>query len=227
MNSGENSVTTPGSFQPLGQAGLASLPGGWLPLPYSWTAPRQENSRPELVCWQLATDGRQLRFSARFAVELCDAFGASAAPPAAVEDITEAFTQAFTEGLWQGLVAECFLGREGEDAYTELNLAPDGRWWACRFTRYRERTLEQPCYVGTSQRWVEASGERCASLLLPIDLLGTAAESPAKLRLVATAIIPAGELLGERAEYLTSRQPPVGEPDFHLRELRRAVVLGE
>lgn len=46
----------------------------------------------------------------------------------------------FIEGLWKGRVAEAFLLCRSSGRYLELNLAPNGDWWAALFSGPRMRT---------------------------------------------------------------------------------------
>jgi hypothetical protein len=46
--------------------------------------------------------------------------------------------------LWQSTCFEAFIGRPGDPAYRELNLAPNGNWNLYALTGYRENLKEWP-----------------------------------------------------------------------------------
>lgn len=45
----------------------------------------------------------------------------------------------FIEGLWEDDVLEAFISTTNNQ-YLEINLSPNGNWWACYFDDYRKRS---------------------------------------------------------------------------------------
>lgn len=118
----------------------------------------------------------------------------------------------FQEELWRYDVAEFFLSHPENGSYLEVNLAPNGAWWACLFRAPRERWGKEHGRIAG----VEAEGEVsesswCATLSIPV----------AALRALPVGF---GEGWGLNAAFILSspnqRFISVGElgpgvPDFH------------
>jgi hypothetical protein len=121
-------------------------------------------------------------------------------------DSTEGVFQA---ELWHYEVAEIFFADADGNHYLEVNLAPNGAWWACRFAQIRQAERLQPDFqnVRTSAT-LTASGWQ-ASIRLPANLLRDFG-SP---RFNVTAIL--GQ---EKQQFLSHFPLPGKEPDFHQPE---------
>lgn len=140
------------------------------------------------------------------------------AAPAAVHPA--AVPGAFTSDLWRFDAAELFLGRAGDAAYLELNLAPNGAWWSCEFTapRVRRRARDVPLPgVRTEAAAPDAGGWR-AALGVPLAALGEASG----LADGTTANV-AFVVAGPTGTFASAAPPPAGPPDFHAPGLRRPV----
>lgn len=112
----------------------------------------------------------------------------------------------FVEGLWASDVVELFVGEAGAEGYLELNLAPTGAFWLCRFARYRERHAASP---GTPL-WLDAvssirEGSWQAAISLPRDTL-----PPLDLDRVNACAIRE-----DPRRFYTMAPPRTAEPDFH------------
>lgn len=120
----------------------------------------------------------------------------------------------FYEGLWKETALELFIGSNRSDAYTEINLAPHGAWWLQRF--------DAPCQRATTKK----PTARNFTQFVPQQWLSTLSISRNQLELpaldsltanVAAAITPGGKLL-------SWNKIPAGKPDFHLKQLRTAII---
>jgi len=114
----------------------------------------------------------------------------------------------FLTELWRYDVAELFLLEPESGRYLEINLAPNGGWWACWFVRMREPSPEQPNFESLS---IHAKGELSeshweASIRLPLSLF----ENPATLRYNFTAIVNS-----PKQRFLTAFPLGPEQPDFH------------
>jgi hypothetical protein len=129
---------------------------------------------------------------------------------------------AFVAGLWRFDVAELFLGRTGDPAYLEVNLAPNGAWWSCEFTAPRRRRHEHdvPLPGVRTHATPSASGGWDAALGVPLavlrDRIGFDDRSTANVTFVVDA--PA-------ARYLCAAPATAGAPDFHAPGLRTPVRI--
>jgi hypothetical protein len=52
----------------------------------------------------------------------------------------------FTPGLWEYDVAELFIADGNSGQYLEFNIAPNGAWWAAKFSSTRIQSEEQPAF---------------------------------------------------------------------------------
>lgn len=119
---------------------------------------------------------------------------------------------AFTEGLWLGDVAELFLADPVGGAYLEFNLAPNGAWWAAKFTSPRVRSPQQPDFLTavTSHRQETDGNGWCAALRVPLVLLQNEIDFGLRTTANATAILNTPV----QTFHSAARLPGV-EPDFH------------
>ncbi len=118
----------------------------------------------------------------------------------------------FTEGLWEYDVAELFLANPKTGAYLEFNLAPNGAWWAAKFSAPRVRTEEQPDFRSfVTSHWEDVSNETwCAAICVPLTLLEEEISFGAETTANATAILNSPHQTFQSAHKL-----PGTEPDFH------------
>jgi hypothetical protein len=81
----------------------------------------------------------------------------------------------FTEGLWEYDVAELFMADPESGAYLEFNLAPNGAWWAAKFTSPRVRSPVQPDFEAAVEAHFSDDGDGTwfAALAIPTAFLGT------------------------------------------------------
>lgn len=118
----------------------------------------------------------------------------------------------FTEGLWEHDVAELFLADSISGIYLEFNLAPNGAWWAAKFTAPRVRSAVQPDFASiVSIHWEEISEEGwCAAIRVPLAFLEKEISFGADTTANATAI-----LNSPLQTFHSARKLPGAEPDFH------------
>jgi len=153
--------------------------------------------RPPL-CFTLAADPSNLWFVA------------TRQAPATCSPGTE--PGSFAEGLWEHDVAELFLANPTTGAYLEFNLAPNGAWWAAKFSAPRIRAKAQPDFPSiVTSHWEDISYDTwCAAICIPLTLLekeiGFGAETTAN----ATAI-----LNSPLQTFHSAHKLPGTEPDFH------------
>jgi hypothetical protein len=189
------------------------------PTPLGWpvaTLPLAEIARD----WS----GHALSPPAAFAVAVDPArlwlVAARAVPPALRP---HAVPGAFTPELWRWDVAELFVGSRERDAYVELNLAPDGAWWACEFTAPRRRRQAEPLAPPRVRTWAAATadGGWRSALAVPLGVVRDAvgADEGSWCGHVAFVLNPPD------ARFLTSGDPLTGAPDFHAPAVRRPVVF--
>lgn len=118
----------------------------------------------------------------------------------------------FVPGLWEYDVAELFIGDPKTGSYLELNLAPNGAWWAAKFGSPRVFSDVQPDFVGavSTRRQEEIDDGWFAAIIVPIAFLreeiGFGLGSTAN----ATFIMNSPEQTFHSACKL-----PGAEPDFH------------
>jgi hypothetical protein len=119
---------------------------------------------------------------------------------------------AFTEGLWEWDVAELFLGHPARGEYLEFNLAPNGAWWAAKFSAPRVRALEQPDFQSavTSHGDEISEGGWCAGIRVPLDFL----EKEISLCPQTTANVTA-ILNSPQQTFHSACRLPGADPDFH------------
>ncbi len=112
--------------------------------------------------------------------------------------------------LWEHTCFELFVGREGEQAYYELNLAPSSEWAIYAFSEYRNpagvpREIPPPeISVRKSDDLVELDARVSLLELFP-------SSEPPRLRIALSAVI---ETSAGRHSYWALRHPR-DRPDFH------------
>lgn len=119
---------------------------------------------------------------------------------------------AFTEGLWEWDAAELFLADPAGGAYLEFNLAPNGAWWAAKFTAPRVRAQPQPDFQSAvTSHWEKTSDSGwCAAIRIPLDFLERVIGFGEQTTANATAILNSPHQTFHSAAKLMGT-----EPDFH------------
>jgi hypothetical protein len=120
----------------------------------------------------------------------------------------------FVEGLWNKDVAEIFVASSESPVYQEFNLAPNGAWWSCFFSKYRKRDtagFKMPQGVTThsnigSDSWQAAISIPLNQFCVPLDLEDTTR---------ANVSFVVGKA---KRQYLTWANIQQREPDFHRAE---------
>ena len=118
----------------------------------------------------------------------------------------------FQEELWEYEVAEFFLSHPENGSYLEVNLAPNGAWWACLFRAPRERwSADVEVMKGVRAEAEIGKNFWSASLSMPISVLR---DLPVGFGegwgLNATFILEPPEI-----RYLTATSLGVAPLDFH------------
>lgn len=120
-------------------------------------------------------------------------------------------------GLWEATCFECFLGREEDPGYLELNVSPSGNWNSFAFVALREgmhETTRLEC-LG-SQASVDAqSGTLSARLALESDIA-----TARHLWLGLSAVLADHE--GQLHYFALGHETP--RPDFHDRRNHRLIT---
>ena len=111
----------------------------------------------------------------------------------------------FVEGLWQADVIELFVREPSSAGYHEINLAPTGAWWHCRFEEYRLRTGPVPGEV-RALSCIDEEGWSAAVALPRAALPGV---DLAAVRWNVCAIA------GDPRRFYTHEPAGPGSPDFH------------
>ena len=115
----------------------------------------------------------------------------------------------FFEGLWQHDVAEVFFLEPESGRYLEVNLAPNGAWWACWHSGARVRQKRQPDFSKIEAHGLTNEHRWEASIHLPTALFA----SVATLRFNMTFV-----LNSPKQSFLSLAQLPGKQPDFHQPE---------
>ncbi len=112
--------------------------------------------------------------------------------------------------LWESTCFEAFIGRPGERAYRELNLAPNGHWNVYALTDYRENLEEWKAVQ--ELRYALRRSDQHVELTCELDLSGWIAADQA-LEISLTAVLDHG---GTGCSYWAWHHQ--GEQaDFHIR----------
>lgn len=117
---------------------------------------------------------------------------------------------AFQAELWMYDVAEFFIAAAEGTPYMEVNLCPNGAWWACLFSETRVAAAggEPPVGVQAAGQ-ISDLGWEC-SIRIPVSELAARGINPENCRLTATAILDTPQQI-----FLTTAPDLSGEPDFH------------
>jgi len=121
------------------------------------------------------------------------------------------------DGLWQTTCLEAFWGFAGQDAYWELNLAPNGDWNIYRLSHYRGPLV--PVALEVPPAWEVRRSVRELEVVVELDLSEVAgAEDPAMaglpVEISLTAVI---DQVGQGVSYWALAHTGA-EPDFHRRD---------
>jgi len=79
----------------------------------------------------------------------------------------------FIPGLWKYDVAELFIADPEGNAYLEFNLAPNGAWWAAKFSSPRELCEIQPDFQNHIRTYHDVEDADCwvAAVSIPLGFL--------------------------------------------------------
>lgn len=116
----------------------------------------------------------------------------------------------FQEGLWEFDVAEAFFQETESGRYLEVNLAPNGGWWASWHSGVRVREERQPDFSQIKTKGECKPDSWKASIFLPASLFH---EPLPSLRYNLTAI-----LNSPQQTFHTLASLPGKNPDFHQPE---------
>jgi hypothetical protein len=121
------------------------------------------------------------------------------------------------DGLWQTTCLEAFWGFAGQDAYWELNLAPNGDWNLYRLSHYRGPLT--PVELEVPPAWQVRRSARELEVVVELDLGEVAGGDESgvaglPLEVSLTAVI---EQVGQGVSYWALAHTGA-EPDFHRRD---------
>jgi hypothetical protein len=156
---------------------------------------------PSPLWWVMAVDPQFLWFGGSL--------------PGGGSRVSHARAGEYCEGLWEGDVFELFLKEPG-GRYLELNISPEGAWWAMEHTSYRTRVpyLRPPKVVHLDTevlegRWSALIGLERDSLPFPVT---------PSMKVHVSGIVYGGETV-----YISSHSVPTEEPDFHREEVFQGI----
>ncbi len=119
----------------------------------------------------------------------------------------------FTPLLWKYDVTELFLRGEGVKPYMEINLAPNGAWWAAVFDDPR---VDHPGVDAASMPvrsfGRSESSQWAAELRLPLAVLETLGWKLPELHACACAVLRQAD---GSYRYTSTSMRPGEKPDFH------------
>ena len=118
----------------------------------------------------------------------------------------------FREELWRWDVAELFIAARDRSRYLELNLAPQGAWWACLFEGPRvasEVPLAESSGIETFAD-PDSSFSWTAAARIPLEFLREQLNFNDRSPVNITFIIDSPQ-----QKFLSSADLGPGEPDFH------------
>ncbi|MBG7608582.1 MAG: hypothetical protein IZT59_11225 [Verrucomicrobia bacterium] len=112
------------------------------------------------LAFSLASDSKHLWFIA------------TRQAPASV--LPDAIPGRFTPDLWKHDVAELFIADPKGKSYLEFNLAPNGAWWAAKFSSQRQLSEVQPDFECHMKAYADATDPTTwvAALSIPLEFLG-------------------------------------------------------
>lgn len=121
----------------------------------------------------------------------------------------------FQKELWRYDVAEFFIAKGDLSRYVEVNLSPNGAWWASAFTAPRVVDEQVSALLRVEYATGEATDDGWqASLLLPQSVLDALGLHLPDCRVAACAVLEAPDYI-----YLTTANPCDTQPDFHRPDL--------
>jgi len=128
------------------------------------------------------------------------------------------------DGLWQTTCLEAFWGFAGQEAYWELNLAPNGDWNLYRLSHYRGPLA--PVALAAAPPWQVRRTAGELELAVELDLSEVVgADEPGvaglPLEISLTAVI---DQVGQGGSYWALAHTGA-EPDFHRRDSFRLRLL--
>ncbi len=154
------------------------------------------NSITPAVQYSFSTDGENLIYRA--------------AQDAPVRPHPDGKNGLFREELWKYDTAEFFISSESGSPYVEVNISPNGAWWACAFSEPRKPLEPAVEWSGVrATGMVNEQGWQC-SISIPLSILAALGITPENCRLAATAILNSPDYI-----FLTTAEDTTDEPDFH------------
>ncbi len=128
--------------------------------------------------------------------------------------------KAFKEGLFKRDVVELFISKKAEPKYLEINLDPNGAYWAKEFTSYRKRSRNK--VERDSISTFASLNSKFWQVGLSIDL----AAIPFKIKSIKNLQLNICGIFGRNRRYYLSYNIPSSEkPDFHQRVLIKKIKL--
>ncbi len=118
----------------------------------------------------------------------------------------------FTPELWKHDVAEVFISDPEGKSYLEFNLAPNGAWWAAKFSATRQLAGSQPDFRSHVEAYADTTepGSWLAAISIPLNFLhdqvSFAPGSPVNASFI---------LNSPKQTFHTAAKLPGDEPDFH------------
>ncbi len=118
----------------------------------------------------------------------------------------------FTPELWKSDTAELFIAHPSTGEYIELNLAPNGAWWAAKFSSARVVSETQPDFENHITTYHENvdTVSWLAAMCIPLEFL----ETHVRFGSGSTAN-PAFILNSPEQTFHSGTRLPGKEPDFH------------
>ncbi|MBK1834505.1 hypothetical protein [Roseibacillus ishigakijimensis] len=135
-----------------------------------------------------------------------EGFHFSASREAGARCHPEAREGRFVPELWRHDVVELFLAPAGTRRYLEVNLSPNGAWWAQWFRGVREPAEKEGDFSGIQAEGSPTAEAWQASLFLPHQIFGD--QPPTHFNLTAILDSP-------QQRFFTVAPLPGREPDFH------------
>ena len=77
----------------------------------------------------------------------------------------------FQSGLWKKDVIELFIKEVGNPQYYEFHIAPNGMWWAAKFSSYREMSMELEQIDISPSAVISSNKTLKTSLKIPLNVL--------------------------------------------------------
>lgn len=118
----------------------------------------------------------------------------------------------FTPNLWNNDVAELFIANHEGKSYLEFNLAPNGAWWAAKFSSQRQLCESQPNFQSTINTYSDTTDPNSwvAALRIPLEFLREQISFN-----VGSPVNAAFILNSPKQTFHTAAKLPGETPDFH------------